>query len=324
MNKRTKTILVIVGIILIIILLILFFILKNSNEKYPDEPIMQTSLYYTKQEINLELEDLKAQEYPLIGLSNSVLLDKVAEFVESIDPKMVQTINEEGSYYKWEDGDSFVIYKLNKGTVEFKFKNGIIWNEAEITDYSFTSFTKKYFGKDYDYKISLKELNTDGAMIYYANRSFLEQLIETAENKKQTDYLSVKDGKIIYGKILLTEFFDTELYLPTLDRQGLLKYINTNKYPKEIYPNYSTLQSTVLKELDYLSEDFEEMIDTLGNCKGDNVSVVYLYKNFDQEYLMPVYKMDVMCEVSYEDEKYTVPAIAYTNAVEPDYVLVSE
>lgn len=324
MNKKAKTIFVIVGTILVIIFVILFFVLINIKGNYPKEPIKQTSLYYSNQKIGLELSDLESKEYPLIGISNSVVLEKVKEFVTAIDPKMTQTIIEEGSYYKWENGTNFVIYELSRNTVAFKLKEGIVWDEVDITKYSFSAFTKKYFGKEYEYELSLKELNADGSMLYYANRKFQQQLIEMAENKKQTDYLGIKDGKVVYGKIFLTEFTNTKFVLPTLDKQGLIGYINIKNYPKEIYPNFSTLQTSVLKEVSYLSDDFVLITETLKDCKGDNVSVVYLYKSFVQEYLMPVYKIDVMCEVSYKGKEYAVPATVYTNAVEPEYVLASE
>jgi hypothetical protein len=324
MNAKTKTIFVITGTILIVILVILFFILINIKGNYPKEPIKQTSLYYSNQRVELELSDLESKEYPLLGISNNVSLEKVKEFVLAIDPKMSEIANEEGSYYKWGNGTNYVIYELNRNMVTFKLKDGILWDEVDITKYSFSAFTKKYFGKEYEYELSLKELNTDGVMIYYANRRFQQQLIETAENKKQTDYLGMKGGKIVYGKIFLTEFINTKFVLPTLDKQGIVRYINIKNYPKEIYPNFSTLQTSVLKEVDYRSDDFVKITETLKNCKGNNISVVYLYKSFEQEYLMPVYKIDVMCEVSYKDEKYTVPATVYTNAVEPEYVLASE
>jgi len=100
----------------------------------------------------------------------------------------------------------------------------------------------------------------------------------------------------------------------------LERYINLSTYPKEIYPQYGSTQSTILSEIDYKSEEFEDIANTLSNCKSNSASLVYLYKRMDQGDLTPVYKLDLTCEITYEKTQYDIPAIGYVSAIDPEYI----
>lgn len=325
MNKKTKTILIISFSLLFVGVCIgVYFLLTIPPKTYPKEPVKQTSLYTTSQKIDLDNKELESADYPLLGVSNTVILENVEKFAIQLDPKMKNTSSVIGKFYKWENKENYVIYELEQNTVLFSLSNGITWDEADISDYTFKSFAKQYFGKDWEYKMSFDEKDYDGFAVYYANRLFNNHLIQTNEYNGETDFLAFKDGKIMHGKVFVTEFFDTEKTLPLLNSRGLQKYINLDNYPKEIYPNYSTLADSVLKEVNYLSDDFEEIATSVDNCAGDTVEVVYLYKNFNQETLTPVYKIALQCEVTYKNTKYTIPAIGYVNAVDPKYISIPE
>jgi len=325
MNRKTKTILIISFSLLFVGICVgVYFLLTIPPKTYPKEPVEQTSLYSTVQKINFENKDLDSTDYPLLGVSNTVALKDVETFALQLDPKMKQTANVAGKFYKWENKESYVIYELEQNTVLFSLSNGINWNEADISDYTFKSFLKQYYGKDWEYKIALNTKDYDGFTVYYANRIFNNYIIKTNEYNGETDFLAFKNGEIMHGKILVTEFFNTEKTLPLLDAKNLKKYINLESYPKEIYPNYSALANSVLKQVSYLSEEFEKIAKSVSNCSGDTIEVVYLYKNFKQEWLTPVYKVDLQCEITYKDTRYTIPAIGYVNAVDPKYISIPE
>ncbi|HNR53371.1 MAG TPA: hypothetical protein PKI16_02770, partial [Candidatus Dojkabacteria bacterium] len=198
--------------------------------------------------------------------------------------------------------------------------NGIPWDEADISAYTFKNFMRKFFAQDWEYKLSQNEIMPNGKEIYYANRTIGENKIETNEYRLETDYLIFQGSKIVGGKLLLTHFTDTGITLPLLGAKDLKKYINLDNYPKEIYPNFSSIDANVLNEIDYLSDEFESLINTLNNCSSGSVETVYLYKNFKQESLTPVYKIDLQCEITYKETKYTIPATGYVNAVDPKYI----
>jgi len=325
MNKKTKTILLISFILLFVGVCVgVYFILARTPKSYPKEPINQKSLQYNTQEITLTGESIDSKDYPLYGVSNIVMLKEVESFASQLDSNFKKVTVEEGVNYKWTNKNDSVIYKLNQNFVMFSFEKGIPWDEADISSFTFTSFLRKYFCKNWDFKISQQETIANGSTIYYANRILGESTVETNEYKTETDYLMFSNGKIVGGKFLLTEFVDTEIMLPLIKLNELKKYINLQTYPKEIYPNYSTLGDSVLKEISYLSDEFEKVTSSVDNCVGDETNVVYLYKNFSQETLTPVFKISLQCEVTYKKTKYAIPATGYVNAIDPKYISISE
>jgi hypothetical protein len=183
----------------------------------------------------------------------------------------------------------------------------------------------KYFSKDWKYTVFETEKRSGGEVVSYAKRKInTDDVVESKIFNKYTDYLALKDGKIIYGKILLTDFEETELDAPLIDSTKLNELINIKGYPKEVFADYSVLQSSVLKDVDYLSDEFEELADTLSNCVSSSNSVVYLYKSFSQTYLTPIYKIDMQCTVEYNSQQYSIPAVAYVNAINPEYISIPE
>lgn len=325
MNKKTKTILIVSFSILFVGICIgVYFLIFTKPKSYPESPIQQTSLYTNPQVIDVKNIKVESKDYPLFEVSNKVDVEKVEEFAMALDPKMKKTANVEGKLYKWENKENYVLYELEQNTVLFNVSNGIVWNEVDISSFTFKTFFKQYFEKDWDFEFLFSEKTVDGFTVYYANRLFESYKIETSEYNGQTDYLGFKDGKIIYGKILLTEFSDTKQTLPLLNSKDLEKYVNISKYPKEIYPNYSTLQETLLSKVSYLTQEFVDITKTMNECIGDSLAVTYLYKNFGQKYLTPVYKIELQCEITYKETKYNIPAVGYVNAVDPKYISIPE
>ena len=319
-KKKRNVILIILGILLIGILILLYFVLRSQNAIYPQKPISQDSLNTTNQPISLNSTKIETSEAYLYTVSNTVMLDKVTTFVQSINPKFKQTANEEGVFYEWDYGEDSVIYELDQDTVIFSIKQGIPWNEVSITNYSFSEFVNKYFGKTWSYSNPDSKKQSEGETIYYAKRVIDGFNVETVLDRQETDYLATKDGKIVYGKILLADLVKSTDKVPLISSADLSKYININGYPKEIYPLYGNIQSTTLSDIDYKSDEFLAITKTLSDCKTTSSSIIYLYKSMDQGNLTPVYKLELQCEIEYKDSKYTIPAIGYVNAIEPKYV----
>lgn len=325
MEKRKKIILIIaIGVFVIALAVALYFVFKSQTNPYPKEVITQDSLNSTNEAIALGDTNIEASDGYLYTVSKTVMLEKVAAFVRSINPKAVQTIDETGSYYEWRYGDDYVIYELEQNTVIFSVKQGITWNEASINGYSFSQFVNTYFGKSWTYSTPVSEKQPTGETIYYAKRMIEGLNIEMVLNKQSTDYLATKNGNIVYGKVLVSEFAKVEGKLPLISSSDLDKYVNLESYPKEIYPEYGSIQNTILSVVDYKSEDFDKIIKTLANCKSTSSSIIYLYKSLNQGNLTPVYKLDMQCELTYEKTIYTISAIGYVNAIDPKYVSSEE
>jgi len=325
MDKKKKTILIIViGVFVIALIVALYFVYKSQTNPYPKEAITQDSLNSTAETISLGDTTIEASDGYLYTVSKTVMLEKVTAFAKSIIPKSIQTINETGSYYEWQYGDDYVIYELEQNTVIFAVKQGITWNEASINGYSFTQFANSYFSKSWTYSTPIGEKQPTGETIYYAKRIIEGLNVEMVLNNQSTDYLATKNGKIVYGKILLSEFTKVGEKLPLISSSDLDRYVNLESYPKEIYPEYGPIQNTILSSVDYKSEDFDNIAKTLSNCKSTSSSIIYLYKLLNQGNLTPVYKLDLQCELTYKETVYTIPAVGYVNAIDPQYVSSAE
>lgn len=322
MNK--KQIIIIASVVVTVGISVLLFFLLKKDSNYPEEPITQKVLSTSFKEgiDTTSLPLVPGDDYELYTVSQKVKL----EYLETMasDLGLTLTDSEEGLFYQWDKGSSQIFYDLTKNVVLMTLKDGIPSDEAEITGYSFKLFVKKYFKEDWDYDVFKSEKRSTGETVYYANRLIDKIPIEMRENNQETDYIATKDGKILYAQILLTIFDKENIQVPIISTSELVNYIDSKYYPKEIYPSYSTLQSTILKQVNYLSEDFEEIANTIGNCKSTSSKVIYLYKSFNQELLTPVYKLESECTVTYEEEEYSVPAVMYVNAIDPDYISIPE
>lgn len=303
----------------------IFTLINKPKAKYPEQPITQKALFKSDEQIQLNSTETPTGDYQIYALSDNVKLGNVQKLVDKIAPNAKITAQEDGIYYKWEDKKTSFFYELDQNTLIFNLEQCIDWTEKEITEYSIATFVKRYFNTNWQYKYISKEQRTGGEVAYFFSR-YLEDgnILETKDLNGQTDMLLVNGSKITGGKLLLTDFTTTNIKVPLISNDSLSKYINLKDFPKEIYPQYSTIQSTILKEISYMSNDFVEVTKTLDNCKGSSIKVVYLYKSFDQSIVTPVFHIDLQCEVEYKSKKYAVPAVGYVNAVDPNYLSIPE
>lgn len=320
MDKKKKILIILIIFVAIAISIAVYFIIKNQNKNTADNLVQQDSLSTSNQKIalgNTTVEDTNANVF---SISTSTSLSKVQDFVQRVDPKMKAVTQEEGDYYRWENGDDYVIYELDQNYLLFNIKSGLEWNEVSLNNYSFSQFTNQYFNKSWTYTFVDNKKMPTGETVYYAKRSIDGIDMETTLDKQETDYLAMKNGKLVYGKILLVEIEASEKNVPLISEENLKSSINSSIYPKEIYPQFGAIQSMVLAGVDYKSDEFANIVNTLSSCESSSARLVYLYKSMDQKTLTPVYKLDLTCTIEYENTNYDVPAIGYINAIDPQYV----
>jgi hypothetical protein len=328
MKKHNKIIILIVVITLVVIIGTVLYLKLSSekNNKYPEKPITQSVLGMEEDyTINLEgIENYTTTDYKYWEISQKISKEDIEQMIADINPEIELTDMIEGEYYYWsDDSGNYFQYSLLKNILTFSLKEGIQWEEMELSQDSFTIFVKRYFNKNWEYKFNSKKNYPDNLTLYYANRLLPNGLIiETTELYKETDYLSMKDGKIFSGRILLTEFVDSQKYVPILDLQNLSEYINSPKYPKSIYFNPGKIASALSIENEYLNEEISEIREEITNCNAVQNQTVYLYQSFEQKLLTPVFRLDLECSVEYENETYSVPGTAYVNAINPEYVTI--
>jgi hypothetical protein len=329
--------LIIFFIILFLILTTILFIVfsrkgDKTTKKYPDELIKQESLIPTKKG-NITFEGIKdplEETYKLYGVSDEVSLSGIENMISTLNLRVELENLNDSFIYNGTDGENIFNYYLSTNTFYFSLKGGISWHEAQLTERSFSSFVKKYFNKTWEYELVEVDKGVDGTTFYYAKRLVPDGTkIESLNTYQNTDYLALKDGRITSGEILLVEFFDTQLDIPLIGVSNLTKYINLEEYPKIIESDIGRIASALsITEEPYSNQElFDKLFklrEELEDCKTNKLEVVYYYKSFKQTYLTPVYRLDLFCDVLYENRNYTIPAIAYVNAIDPEYIYIPE
>jgi hypothetical protein len=329
MEKHNKKIIILIVVTTLVVIIGVIFYLKLSstkNHKYPEEPIIQSALG-TGEDYTISLggiEDYPTMDYKYWEISQKISKENIEQMIEDINPELKLTDMIEGEYYYWsDDNGNYFQYSLLKNILTFSLNEGIQWEEKELSQDSFTIFVKRYFNKNWEYEFNSKKNYPNSLTLYYANRLLPNDLvIETTELYKETDYLSMKDGKIFSGRILLTEFIDTQKYIPILDLENLSRYINSPQYPSSIYFNPGKISSALSIENEYLNDEISEIREEITNCNAVQNQIVYLYQSFEQKFLTPVFRLDLECSVEYENETYSVPGTAYVNAINPEYVSI--
>lgn len=327
MEKKKKLTLIIIIFLVVVALTTFYFLFIKPRTSISSKIITQKTLTtVSTQDIDISSLNINTDKITgnIYSLSSKMMLDGVTSFVKQLDKAFVQTTSQTGVFYEWNDGENSVIYELQQNTLLFDYAKGLVWNEATLNAYSFHQFISSYFGKSWNYTlVNTKKLDS-GETVYYAKRVLNQISIEMTLDNQETDYLAVKNGKIIYGKLLLTDFMDANKSVPLISKSDLQKYINVYGYPKEVYPQLGNLAATTLAKIDYKSETFSKIINTMTDCKSTDYEVVYLYKSFNQENLIPVYRLNLLCDITYQGDMYKIPAVAYVNAVDPNYISSGE
>ena len=329
LNKKQIFILVTLGLLLILFIVLFICFFDSNKNRYPSEPIAQNSLG-NNSELNIDIgniENSKDTEYKLFEVSNKIELEKIEKIISELDSSLELVNSKEGEYYYWNNSGSstYFQYSILTNTLTFSIEKGINWDEAELTGNSFDIFMNEYFDKDWDYELTNTLSFNDTSTIFYAKRKIYEKLlIETGEIYNETDYLMLENGKIVAGRLLLTTFTDTQEYVPIVNLETLKTFINSEAYPKSVYFNPSKTAEILSIEDQYLNEDIINIQNDINNCNASEIDLVYLYKSFEQQYLTPVYKIALDCNVEYNDETYSVPATSFVNAIEPNYISIIE
>ena len=327
-NKHKKTVLIIVIISIVIVVIILFslFLSKKQNE-YPSDPISQESLGRSEiASFDLgAIEDHPVGDYKIWEVSSKVFIDDISHMVEKIDPNIELKEDAGGGYYNWaDDKGSYFQYSLLNNTLYFNLERGIPWTETGLTGDSFSLFMKTYFDTEWQYKINrVRRIESETSTFYFANRLISDQLpIETSELFNETDYLELENGSIRSGKLLLLELSDTGVKVPLLGLKELSRYINAEAYPKSLFFNQTEIAETLSIKNGYINGQAFNFQKEVKDCRAIKDEVVYLYSTFNQNMLTPVFKLTLDCSLDYEGKEYFLPATAYVNAIQPEYVTV--
>lgn len=322
-NKRNLVIFLLALLVIVMVILLVKIFIGKDKDEYLTTPISQSAVSTSSRKILLKDKkfDIKSEDYYLWEVKSSLQLEKVKAIANNNNLQL--GYYKEGYSYHWEKGSNQLLYTLTTNVLTVLGEDIITTDSiSPVSSATFSSIVKKYFDLDWEYEIFETEKRDSGETVYYAKRLLNgTSMIEIASHNHQTDYIAVKNNKIVYAKLLLTEFINTKKILPLLSQKELGKYINQIKYPKDVYPKMDILNNDpVFEEIEYVESEYKKLRDSIDNCEVDIFTVIYLYKDVAQKYLTPVYRLDSQCKAKYKDKEYLIPAIVYVNAITPDLI----
>lgn len=313
----------------ILIAIIMVFLLTRQKEEELDSIISQESISQSitslsNQELSLQgiSKWVENEKYYLFEVDNTVQLEKVKQLAEEKDYKLVNT--KEGFSYKWEDNGKQIIYDLSTNILTIVGEDILTFNTKDsFTSESFSQLVSKYFDLNWKYELFHTEKGFNGETVYYLKRFIDEKiLIEIDNPKQQTDHIALKNGKVIYAKLLLAKFVNTNKITPLVSQAELNTYINQPEYSKSITPDLDILNKEPgYIEIAYVQAEWDKIYRSISNCEADNISVVYLYKKMSQQYLTPVFHIEAQCEIAFKEKEFFVPAVWFVNAIEPSLII---
>lgn len=317
---KQNAILILVIFTLIFATIITIFILNLNKKTYPSEPIQVKNIGTIDTELDLKETTLQTElkELPLYALDNKVHITQSETIIENMGFNLTREDIIENSYIVWSDGKNQFIYESITDTLSFTLTSRVSITKGEQ---AFEKIFNQYLGYKYEFKINEEDKYTEGSSLY-ASRLINGIPVEQSNGFEYSDILKFDtNDNLVAGYLWLSEPVDTELYLPLISDTDLKKYVNLNEFPKERFVDTSVLVS-VLDKTHYLDEVWLEIDSTTRDCIAESSELIYLYKNSNQQTLLPVYKYYSNCKVEYEENEYTVPSIFYLSATDPRFITV--
>jgi len=317
---KKRTLIIIVGVGIVMILAGIFFLLrKNKKEnQYPEEIIEMDSIGTTDEEIVLDNETIFSSgdyEYYKVEATNV----SIPTFMSNLGIKLIREETGIDNVKRWVKGTSYVSYDLTNNYLQFEFNTPI----PSTSDLTSSRGISDWIYENLKLNLACKIdniLQSDSSQYVYANILLEDTIIDFKgrDDKFSLFFILNPQGDIKGGGILLLNIIKEKYVLPLVDYSYLQSVINEEIYPKEVFPDFGSISDTL--ELSYMSDDWEDIEESLNNCRVTEGEMVYYYSNNEQEYLLPAYKLESFCEITYQEELYTVPATIYTNAVSPEYI----
>ena len=317
-GSRKNAFYILISFIIIISVILLIVLNSLFGKQYPEEPIKMKNLGKSTQQIDISTlsKKIEKEDIPVYSVEPKLHISNVEEMIDKMGLSLKREDLVKDSYVVWSDGENSFTYDSIQDTVSFQLTRRV---SLERGVEAFKNIFQKYLGIENEYVLIKERKNIDGGITYYASRTLEGLPIQFGASYEYSEILKFnKEGVLESGQLLLAEFEKYDLYVPTITNDELKAYINMKDYPKEHFIDSSVLADTL--DLYYLDEGWAEIEETLDECKAQDFENIFLFKNSNQGYLLPVIKISANCNVTSGGTVYTVPANFYVNGVSPDYV----
>jgi hypothetical protein len=320
-NTKKK---IIVGLLILLIILIISLVLygvlnTTKNREFPREPF--TLKDFGKSELEVEISsdiDTLSEVASVYTISPMFYKTSIENMLIDLNLNLQEAPISNSEYVEWEGAGNRFTYDLISNIFTFELSRAISLGSEEK---AFENIFQEYFDRNYSFTIGQTDVSSDDLVSLYAKRIVEGVPIERGYGYEYSDILRFDSrGYVKSGSLLLSEIEQEPVSVPLITIDELVKYVNLEGYPKESYVYASQLIDSL--GLFYLDPRWEEIHSSAQNCNSNTLDLIYLYKSVDQNYLYPTYKVSATCEVEFEDVYYSVPAVFYLNAIDPEYVYI--
>lgn len=335
MKKNTKIILISILIVTAIVVGYLFYLSSQSKIVETDQPVIsplqQTQSKQVAIDSTITLTNNNSDEISLYKIdkeSANVNLGKLTTLIGE-DFELVDDLEFSSSYES--DSGASIIFDKYTGTANFSLVNPISLNMDRFSpsdeNMAILIAILNQLKEGLEYRL-VDYSSTDRQYEVYISLVLDNVLIEQGASMNYTDMLLIdKNGDLIGGRIMLANV-KLEQRVPLIKYSKVPSLINSNDalYEFQEIDNLyyeEPIASTIAmpQDVDGIDGDIAtvEVLQT-DSCVAQKMTLIYLYKRWDQNYLFPTYKIDCLGSDTVDGKEVEVPVVVYTNAIDTQYI----
>ncbi len=333
-------VIIVTGVVFVIILFVIALLPKN---KYSDLALIEQPLYfYENKKVNISPEIYKDFKTPKKGLeiyrinsdNQNIKVEGILTRLNVASP--TKNVFGENIAYTWSNkkGDN-VQYDVKSQTMSLQLSDSFVVfpslaspSDDQLRD-SFKEFAKKYINSEYEYVDIEVERRTSDIII--SSRRLVNGIpLQRPGIIKNYDYILLdtqfKLKSLRFNLLTIQEQPVNKLKI--ISPVQLSSVVSNPNYPKEITDGIvkgldgGKKITDVGTRPDYIQGDDRLDVPNPAVYKAKDIELVYFYSNVDQQFLTPVYRMNLDSSIVYKGSTYTIDSVINASAIDPDFVYI--
>lgn len=325
--------LLIVGVF---VLFLMFFSFLPKN-RYSGVALIENPLFFYK---NFTVEipksvsekvEINKKGVEILKIENENLNIKIESILSQLQVSLPNKTNTASIFYEWKNKQGDLAQydaKTQKLNIVLVDKKNIFPNIALPSDTQLASllseFVFKYINSDFKYFDT--NLIKENGNYKIEGRRMINNLPLSYPGMSKYHDIIILDSNL---NLISAEISLLEIEKEPLDRIKLVKpisldrVISTEKYPKSV--NQGLPQGLKEKKdgkVKSESDNLDVGIAKVTKAVAQTLSVVYYFSNINQQFLIPVYRIEGSGKIIYKGQEYSVPVIVNANALDPDKVYI--
>lgn len=333
--KNNKQITIITGGILVLIVLVIFTILPEGT-KGGVALIEQPLYFYKSKRISIPVklaQDMKVNTKPwnIYRIKNDNQNIKVEGIITKLNIDNPSKKVSGGILYEWsnKDGD-LVQYDVKTQTMSLVMQNRIeVFPELGVASDSqlmglLTDFIHKYVDNSYEYK-EVNVVKLGNGYKIEGRRLVNGVALQTPGLSKYHDYIELDNQyNLKLARVVLVEL-ESEIAdkIKLIKPNELGSVVSRDAYPKEFNQDFPQgLDIDKGKSDDSNQDNLGVEIPKVSNITVESMEVVYLFSNVDQQFLVPVYRLEGKSRVVIAGREFELNSVVHASAIDPDHVYI--